>query len=180
MSGLISDVAFGGVICAAGDACAQSLGQRSSSAGIGFDLQRTGAVASYGAAAAIPYSVWYRRLAVAFPGQSLRAVAGKTACELMIALPIFEIPAFTIWTGYFGRGETLHESSSALQSGWASGVLAGWSVWGPASVLTFAVVKQPRNQLRTLYTAGAVWACVISWLSFEKDGALDGNGGYRR
>lgn len=162
MKTVLADVAFGGAICAVGDGCAQKIGSAP------IDMRRTAAVASYGAFAAVPYHLWYRQLAVQFPGRSPRAIAGKTACELLIALPVWEIPMFTLWTGKFGRGESIEQSLEALRAGWAHGILAGWSVWGPASLLTFAVVQQPRNQLRTLYTAGAVWACVISWMSFDK------------
>ena len=156
------DFIFGGAICAVGDLAAQLIESKRWD-----DSKRTAVVSAYGAAVCYPYHKWYQLLGYAFPGQSFHAVARKTACEMLIALTLFEVPAFTVFTGFFARGETLQESFAALRQGWAQAVVAGWAVWGPASCATFGLIVQPRNQMRVMYGCGAIWACVISWLSFD-------------
>ena len=156
------DFIFGGAICAVGDVAAQLIESKRWD-----DSKRTAVVSAYGAAVCYPYHKWYQLLGYAFPGQSFHAVARKTACEMLIALTLFEVPAFTVFTGFFARGETLQESFAALRQGWAQAVVAGWAVWGPASCATFGLIVQPRNQMRVMYGCGAIWACVISWLSFD-------------
>ena len=163
-----SDFVFGGTICALGDLAAQAIEGTSMAK---LDARRTAAVASYGATVAAPYHFWYKFLAYQFPGTSARQVAGKTACELLIALPLFEIPAFTIWTGAFSKGESLRESMASLRTSWSEAVVTGWSIWGPASVATFGLVADPRNQLRIFYCSGAAWACAISYLSYRERSA---------
>mmetsp|Transcript_5209 Transcript_5209/g.8035 ORF Transcript_5209/g.8035 Transcript_5209/m.8035 type:complete len:112 (-) Transcript_5209:223-558(-) len=93
-------------------------------------------------------------------------VVKKMACELMLVVPLFEVPAFTLWTGVFGRGQSPGEAFAQLQREWLTTVQAGWLVWGPASALTFRYVPHVW-QLTVLYGVGAIWCCVISSLSFD-------------
>ena len=189
----LQDFAFGGAVCAAGDVAAQALG--APLAELELDARRTAVVGAYGAVVCAPCECrqflspcctlaksrspsltdhyWYKFLASSFPGADFRAVARKTACELLVALPLFEVPAFTLWSGYFAQGATLGENVAALRAGWAPAVVAGWGIWGPASLATFSLVQAPRNQLRVLYLAGCTWACAISWLSFRRGGAQE-------
>ena len=168
------DFAFGGAVCGIGDIAAQLLG--TSTASFELDAHRTAIVSAYGATVCAPYHLWYKFLAWRFPGQSARAVACKTASELLIALPVFEVPAFSLWTGALEKRLSLDDNIAKARSQWLSAVVAGWGIWGPASLATFAVFADPRNQLRVLYCAGSAWACTISWLSFREHEAAHVDG----
>ena len=165
--GFTSDFIFGGAVCGVGDVAAQAISSESV-AELELDRRRTGVVALYGATVCAPYHMWYKFLGAQFPGTAFKSVVQKTACEIGVALPFFEVPAFTLWTGRFSKGETLEESLASLRSSWSSAVLAGMSIWGPASLATFGLVRDPTIQLRIFYVSGSLWACAISWLSFRE------------
>lgn len=42
-------------------------------------------------------------------------VLKKLACELALAIPLFEIPVFTVWTGLYARGQTLQEAIAQVR-----------------------------------------------------------------
>lgn len=157
---LVRDVVGGGLICAAGDVGAQCLNRSSAE---GLDRRRLGAMASYGATAALPYHVWYRFLARRFPS----AIWTKTALEVLIVVPLFEIPALVCWTGVLGRNQSIGEAVAQLRRDYLTACTYGLVIWGPASVLTFKHVP-PRSQLLAFYAIGAVWDCGISAISFDE------------
>lgn len=163
-----ADFTLGGIICAVGDVGAQALESGGGLDAKSFDKQRTAIVSAYGAVVCAPYHFWYKYLAYAFPGSTGRAVLGKTACEIGIALPLFELPAFTLWSGALAQGKTWQENVAALRAGWLDGYMVGVCIWAPASLATFAVFTQPRSQLFVFYCAGSMWTCAISFLSFRE------------
>lgn len=127
-----------------------------------LDHQRIAAMASYGATAAIPYHLWYRLLARAFP----TAVMTKAALEVFVVVPLFEIPAMVCWTGVFGRGQSLRQAFDQLRRDYMTALTYGILIWGPASVLTFRYVPAS-SQLIAFYAIGAVWDLGISAISFD-------------
>ncbi|KAJ8607733.1 hypothetical protein CTAYLR_010504 [Chrysophaeum taylorii] len=110
---------------------------------------------SYGAVAAVPYHAWYGFLNRRF------GLWTKTALEVGVAVPLFEIPALTTWTGVFGRNQTLKEAIAQLRKDYSTALAFGTLVWGPASLFTFSFVP-PRFHLLTFYSIGAVWDWGIS------------------
>jgi hypothetical protein len=188
-----ADTAIGGVICGCGDAAAQAL-ERRRTGEPAVDQARLAAVTTYGAAAVLFYHPWYLTLVRLFP-EGGRYVVLKKVCrsaqlitqatrlrtppslaqmvlELGFAIPCFEIPGFTCWTGIFGRGQTAQQAVAQCLDDYGSTLRAGWLVWGPASALTFRFVA-PQWQLTALYGAGALWTCVISTMCFDPAMALE-------
>lgn len=167
-SGLATDVATAGAASCTGDLAAQ----RFDADGGPISWRRAAAVSSYGAVAAVPYHSYYRWLARAFPVAVLGAwpsLARKLAIDLLIVLPLLEIPAFTLWTGALARGETLAESTASLKREWLAATLGSWGIWAPFFLATFRYVPVA-YQLRFVYCAGAVWTCLLSSLTFKGGG----------
>lgn len=81
-------------------------------------------------------SYWYRGLAQVFPDGTRHMVLKKMLCELLLVIPLFEVPAFTIWTGVCGRKQTLHEAVEQV-------IVSFKIFWGPHSdmCLLCAVTK---------------------------------------
>ena len=164
---LFSDIAIGTSICCIGDVVAQKYAaheKRHESERCkdldAFDAKRCGAMSSYGFAAAIPYHFYYEWLA-----KNVRGLWAKTAIETLLVVPLFEVPAVSLWTAAFGLDLGPQAAIAHLRTNYVEAVVTGMIVWAPSSVLVFRFV-QPRWHLTTFYAVGACWDAAMSRLSF--------------
>ena len=154
-----TDVAIGGGICLIGDAAAQRYALSTGDAAA-FDATRCGAMTSYGAIAAVPYHFYYGWL-----NANVATVLRKTAVECLLVVPLFEVPALTLWTARFGLGEDAERAVARLRTNYVEAVATGLVVWAPSSVLVFRFVR-PRWHLAAFYSIGACWDGLMSRLTF--------------
>mmetsp|Transcript_11617 Transcript_11617/g.46981 ORF Transcript_11617/g.46981 Transcript_11617/m.46981 type:complete len:191 (+) Transcript_11617:52-624(+) len=165
---LAQDVVIGGTICGSGDLGAQLILSEASKKEVesSVDVRRFVAMGTYGATAAVPYHLWYVFLARRFP----TATYLKTALECLVVLPLFEIPAVVLWTGFFGRNQTLGAAVAQLRADFWTAWGYGLAVWGPASVAIFARVPY-RWHVTSFYSIGALWDFGISYIAFDRSEA---------
>lgn len=156
---LASDVAIGTLICGIGDVAAQKYALSCQDVST-FDVQRCGAMSSYGFAAAFPYHFYYESLA-----KNVRGLWAKTAIDTLLVVPFFEVPAVHLWTATFGLNLGPEAAVAHLRRNYAEAVVDGLVIWAPSSLLIFRFV-QPRWHLTAFYAVGACWDAVMSRLSF--------------
>jgi hypothetical protein len=153
---LLFDLGIAGVIGFGGDMVSQEIERRQSDTPRPLDQLRTRSVITYFVAAALPYHFWYRGLAALFPDGTRFMVLKKLVCELSLAIPFFEIPGFTVWTGVYARDQSLTEAVAQVP---ARGLLCEF----PCSIVAPICLTAPMSF--GVAASGRLVECDMCWLA---------------
>lgn len=113
----------------------------------------------------LPFYAWLdRRFGM---GKGMRAIASKTCMDSFVALPLYELPSYSLCTVAPRLG--WEASWAKLRESYGQQLVAGLGVWLPSSAIMFMWVP-PHFRILYIYSLDVGWTCLLSYLGNNEPG----------